>query len=472
MGLAWSEVVSRLVEVVETWPGREGIARVGVVRDLRGQVRLAASPRAGRTVDASGFERAIVNALGGWFAPPVLWTDAAAPEERRLAHNLLTRLAGLWPAAWPRSFDQAGVAQPIRAGGATLDATDAGTTVEWCGELRVRSKDVWLHEGHVEPPWPLLQQGAPAIVSFYSFKGGVGRTTTLGILARQLARLAEGQRVVVVDLDLEAPGLGRFFDVETERGVLDLLCEHAATGRIDTADLALCAARVDTEPGEVTVYPVGPMDATYVERLACLDYAPHAHGEPSAVEAALRAVLKAIKARHRPDYILLDTRAGLHDLGGLSLHALAHVDVLVGRAGPATRDGFELVLGALSRRRRDEDLRVVTVQTFVPLPVDGEEHSRARDAWTLELYDTFAATLYERAYAGADLPKVRSRDAWHFPWVVPAYDTLAGANRLRDIDATVLDAKPLAELRGRLIERCNRPPMPDDEVDDGREVPE
>lgn len=31
------------------------------------------------------------------------------------------------------------------------------------------------------------------------------------------------------------------------------------------------------------------------------------------------------------NYILLDSRAGLHDLAGLSLHNLAHVDVLVGR---------------------------------------------------------------------------------------------------------------------------------------------
>ncbi len=56
----------------------------------------------------------------------------------------------------------------------------------------------------------------------------------------------------------------------------------------------------------------------------------------------------AIRARHLPDYIFLDARAGLHDLGGLSLHALAHVDVLVGRAGAATLDGFRLVLGPLA----------------------------------------------------------------------------------------------------------------------------
>lgn len=464
MTLAWGQVVGALLEATESWPGWGEVERVCVVRDLHGRIRLAAKARGGRAIDAEGFERAVVGALGRWFAPPVLWTDApAALEQRRLAQNLQASLEGKWPASWPTSWrDRAGELHDIAI----------GAQGRWCGELRPRSKDVWLHEGHVSPPWPLMAQ-APAIVSFYSFKGGVGRTTTLGILARQLARSGAGQRVVVVDLDLEAPGLGRFFDVQTERGVLDLLSEHAATGVVELDDPQLYSSTIHEGRGSITVYPVGPMDESYVERLACLDYAPRAHGEPSAVEAGLRALLKAIRTRHRPDYILLDARAGLHDLGGLSLHALAHVDVLVGRGGPATLDGFELVLAALSRRRRDEDLRVVTVQTHVPLPLAGEEHARVRDTWAVSLHDVFSRTLYRRMYTdqGLDLPEVRARDGWHFPWVVPLYDSLARADRIQDIDESVLDGAPFVELRGRIVERCGRSSLGSEEVDDGREVP-
>ena len=42
------------------------------------------------------------------------------------------------------------------------------------------------------------------IVTFYSWKGGVGRTMALANTAVQLAR--KGNRVLVVDWDLEAPG--------------------------------------------------------------------------------------------------------------------------------------------------------------------------------------------------------------------------------------------------------------------------
>ena len=49
------------------------------------------------------------------------------------------------------------------------------------------------------------------IVTFYSFKGGVGRTTALGITAARLAQ--DGHRVLCIDLDLEAPGLADAFDL-------------------------------------------------------------------------------------------------------------------------------------------------------------------------------------------------------------------------------------------------------------------
>src|SRR5689334_22030602 len=42
-------------------------------------------------------------------------------------------------------------------------------------------------------------------ITFYSVRGGVGRSTTLALTALDLAR--RGHRVAVVDFDLESPGL-------------------------------------------------------------------------------------------------------------------------------------------------------------------------------------------------------------------------------------------------------------------------
>src|SRR5882724_3937262 len=47
------------------------------------------------------------------------------------------------------------------------------------------------------------------IITFYSYKGGVGRTFALANIAVLLAR--RGKRVLLMDWDLEAPGLHRYF---------------------------------------------------------------------------------------------------------------------------------------------------------------------------------------------------------------------------------------------------------------------
>jgi cellulose biosynthesis protein BcsQ len=64
------------------------------------------------------------------------------------------------------------------------------------------------------------------IVTFYSYKGGVGRSMALANVADLLCR--SGVRVLMVDFDLEAPGLENFFPIDGEvirgqEGLLDLL---------------------------------------------------------------------------------------------------------------------------------------------------------------------------------------------------------------------------------------------------------
>ena len=64
------------------------------------------------------------------------------------------------------------------------------------------------------------------IFTFYSFKGGVGRSMAMANVAWELA--SRGLRVLAIDFDLEAPGLERYFRVPVEEvhktpGVIDLI---------------------------------------------------------------------------------------------------------------------------------------------------------------------------------------------------------------------------------------------------------
>src|SRR6478752_1869153 len=71
-----------------------------------------------------------------------------------------------------------------------------------------------------------------SVITFYSYKGGTGRTMALANVAWILA--ANGKRVLVVDWDLESPGLDRFFapfiepgTLASTNGVIELINEYA-----------------------------------------------------------------------------------------------------------------------------------------------------------------------------------------------------------------------------------------------------
>ena len=71
------------------------------------------------------------------------------------------------------------------------------------------------------------------IVTFYSYKGGTGRTMALANVAWILA--SNGKRVLAVDWDLESPGLHKFFHpfldestVSATPGVIEIINDYAS----------------------------------------------------------------------------------------------------------------------------------------------------------------------------------------------------------------------------------------------------
>lgn len=171
-------------------------------------------------------------------------------------------------------------------------------------------------------------------VAFYSFKGGVGRTLALANVAHALA--ARGKRVVVVDLDLEAPSLHRFpgfagASPPDAPGFLAYAAEYARTGRVPPHpklyDVPLSpdpdsAARARAAGGRLSLLPAGRLDP---ERP--LDWRRlHRRAGTLPFVAGLR---EAIVAEADPHYVLIDSRTGLSDVGGLSTHLLADQVVLL-----------------------------------------------------------------------------------------------------------------------------------------------
>jgi MinD-like ATPase involved in chromosome partitioning or flagellar assembly len=154
-----------------------------------------------------------------------------------------------------------------------------------------------------------------SVITFYSYKGGVGRSFTLANTAVLLARW--GYRVLVVDWDLEAPGLHLYFEPHLTKspksGVVDIAQEYLAGVRTPSSH----EVRVDVEgvldliaAGGVT--EDGRLDPTYSRRMQALNWEDlYRRG----FAAHLEEYREQWVAKY--DFVLIDSRTGVSDIAGI-----------------------------------------------------------------------------------------------------------------------------------------------------------
>lgn len=203
----------------------------------------------------------------------------------------------------------------------------------------------------------------PRRVVFYSYKGGVGRTTALVHTAFHLAR--SGERVVVVDLDVEAPGLHKLLprqdEEEIEAGIVDFLWERQVLPFESEAseNLTTClVTRGDTHKrkaisyvvedessrAQVNVIPAGVIGNEYVQRLFTLS----SEMALARADDAWAIFEKELIEQIDPDILLIDARTGLGDWGGLSLLRLADEVFLVMFPSEQNAEGIRFVRETLN----------------------------------------------------------------------------------------------------------------------------
>jgi cellulose biosynthesis protein BcsQ len=147
------------------------------------------------------------------------------------------------------------------------------------------------------------------VVTFYSYKGGVGRSFALANIAVLLARW--GYRVLCLDWDLEAPGLHHYFQpmlgVSIERGVVDLVDDFRA-GLLRPS--AYPIRLIGNDP--IALVPAGQPDKDYVAKVQGIDWEQlYANG--------FGDYLEDCRAQWTSDYdyVLLDSRTGGSDIGSI-----------------------------------------------------------------------------------------------------------------------------------------------------------
>ncbi|MBM0234522.1 tetratricopeptide repeat protein [Micromonospora sp. STR1_7] len=225
------------------------------------------------------------------------------------------------------------------------------------------------------------------VVTFYSFKGGTGRTMALANVAWILA--ASGRRVLVADWDLESPGLHRFFhpflDAEAisgTSGVIDMIRDYEwETTRVDDRPDRWMEqyARVGRhafslrwnfpDGGGLDFLSAGRQNSDYAVSVSGLDWDNFYNrlGGAQFFEA-LRADMK-----RQYDFALIDSRTGLSDIADICTLLLPDTLVDCFTLSDQGIDGAARVAHSVRERYRRRDIRVLPV----PMRVDEAEKERA-----------------------------------------------------------------------------------------------
>lgn len=247
------------------------------------------------------------------------------------------------------------------------------------------------------------------LVTFYSYKGGVGRTFLLANVAVLLAKW--GLRVLCVDWDLEAPGLMHYFR-RTERsrlraggkvgapvvtyydlpdatgGIVDIVAAVNGKEPVHWRDFVLEAAGEDWK---LHVLPAGSPGDDYVKEVHKLDW-NHLYDNCN-----LGWHLEEIRNQWIADYdiVLVDSRTGLTDIGGICTAQLPDILVLL---SSATRQSLEGCLDVVERAKHARDRLPIPRPAPLVLPLvsrfdDREEYDEAK-RW-LELFESSWAPFFE-----------------------------------------------------------------------------
>ena len=160
------------------------------------------------------------------------------------------------------------------------------------------------------------------VTTFYSFKGGVGRTMALVNAAVELANT--GRRVLVVDFDLEAPGLDTFDILHSKTqvpGIVDFVGEYMASGQAPEVDRFVGKSPdIGNQGGGLWIMPSGAHQDSYAAHFSQIDWgALYEQHDGYLLFEDLKEQWKQVL---RPDYVLIDSRTGHTDTGGICTRQL------------------------------------------------------------------------------------------------------------------------------------------------------
>ncbi|MCP4344119.1 MAG: AAA family ATPase [Desulfobacterales bacterium] len=224
------------------------------------------------------------------------------------------------------------------------------------------------------------------IITFYSYKGGVGRTMTLANIGVLLSQW--GYKVLMVDWDIEAPGLEYFFEthidnwedaVQTE-GIVDLLTDAYTSQQPQSKKWQdfLIEIALPNDTDYLHLLKAGKTDENYFGKVRKLDWQIFYNEKQGGYYVEkLRNEWK-----QEYDFILIDSRTGVTDIGGICTIQLPDIMMLMFTAMKQSLDGIiNIAKKADIERQKLPFDRFSLISVPIPLRFDASVEFKISKDW-------------------------------------------------------------------------------------------
>ena len=306
-------------------------------------------------------------------------------------------------------------------------------------------------------------------VAFYGMKGGVGRSTAVAVCAFALARA--GQRVLVVDLDLESPGLSASLlppNRQPAFGITDWLVEDLVNnGDAISDDLSALCPLSGASGGEIRVVPAhGREPGAYLSKLGRIWMPKFVEGGRRQVwSERLERLIRELEQKHQPDMVLMDSRAGIDEVASACITDLdASRIYLFALDSHQTWAGYRLLFQHWRHHGVADQIRDRLQIVGALIPTWHDRVPETINALCEHAYDLFLKTLYDEAPAPSEEPDhasrggldsvfsfdLKDRSAPHNPCRIPWNQNFAAIQSFHDrLDG--MDSRQVDVVYGGLI---------------------
>ncbi|WP_373500085.1 KGGVGR-motif variant AAA ATPase [Desulfococcus sp.] len=300
--------------------------------------------------------------------------------------------------------------------------------------------------------------------AFFGIKGGVGRSTALVIWAWRLAK--QGKKVLIFDLDLESPGVSSTIlpkELLSDFGIVDWFVEDGVgqAAFIEREMIAISPVARELS-GEIRIVPAfGRKTDEYLPKLARC-YADTASANNASWGNRLERMVTLFEESERPDIVILDSRAGIHDIAATVITRMDAQSFLFAVDSSQTWKAYSFLFSHWKRHPGLASIRekLQIVASMVPETDRDEYLKRFRE----HSWDLFRDYLYDEAAATAEDAfnfDLNNEEAPHYPLPVFWHRALQEFNPAAS--STGIGEKTAVEALGIFMDAADRLVMPTDE---------